>query len=132
MLATLPNFLMYFISAIVIYTVAISLYVKITPYNEIALIKSGNTASAVSFAGTMLGFSIVFYNVIVYSHSILEILIWGSIGLVIQLAAWATVNYVFGNLNKAIVEERCMADAVMLGCSSVVVGIIQAACMTPS
>jgi putative membrane protein len=131
MLATIPNFLLFFTVAITLTVSFLALYVYITPYNEIRLIKDGNVASAISFSGTILGLAIVMYNCVVYSHSLKEMAVWGVVGLAIQLIAWVGINFAFGDLNKAISEDECVADGIILATSSIGVGIIQAACLVP-
>jgi putative membrane protein len=131
MLATIPNFLLFFTAAITLTVSFLALYVYITPYNEIRLIKNGNVASAISFSGTILGLAIVMYNCVVYSHSLKEMAVWGVVGLAIQLIAWVGINFAFGDLNKAISEDECVADGIILATSSIGVGIIQAACLVP-
>ena len=131
MLANIPNFLLFFTVAIALTVSFLALYVYITPYNEIKLIKNGNVASAISFSGNILGLAIVMYNCVVYSHSIKEMVTWGIVGLVIQLTAWVGINFAFGDLNKAISEDECVADGIILAASSIGVGIIQAACLVP-
>lgn len=131
MLATIPNFLLFFTVAITLTVSFLALYVYITPYNEIRLIKNGNVASAISFSGTILGLAIVMYNCVVYSHSLKEMAVWGVVGLAIQLIVWVGINFAFGDLNKAISEDECVADGIILATSSIGVGIIQAACLVP-
>jgi putative membrane protein len=41
-----------------ILVVGVFVYIKITPYYDIALIKAGNTAATVSSSGTIIGFAV--------------------------------------------------------------------------
>ena len=50
--------LLYFALSIVLIAVFIAIYTAITPYREVALIRAGNTAAAVSLGGALLGFSL--------------------------------------------------------------------------
>ena len=58
MLAMLPAFLAYFAVAIALIAVFFLVYVNVTPYDEIALIRQGNTAAAVGLSGALFGFAI--------------------------------------------------------------------------
>ena len=49
-LATLPNFLAYLGTAIVLLAVFVTIYVYVTPYDEINLIRNNNTAAAISLS----------------------------------------------------------------------------------
>ena len=128
--ATFGSFLLYMASSIFMLTSAIYIYTKITPYNEIKLIREGNTAAAVAFAGTILGMVVAMSSVIVHSTGWLDKIAWCSISLVVQLLVWGAVNLIFKNLQTSIDQDRCMADAVMLATFSLAAGILQAACVS--
>ena len=57
-LATLPNFLAYFAAAIALLAAFVAIYLYVTPYDEIRLIRNNNVAAAVSLSGAVLGFGI--------------------------------------------------------------------------
>ena len=52
------DFLIYFAVALLLFVAFTFVYVIVTPYNEIALIREGNTAAAISLSGAMLGFAL--------------------------------------------------------------------------
>jgi putative membrane protein len=131
LLANLPLFLLYYGSSLLLITFSMWIYLRITPYNEIQLIRDGNTAAALSLTGTLLGMSIAMASVIIYSTSWTDKVVWCGVALVMQLLMWELVNWVFGNLQRGIAVDRCMADAVVLAGTSVAAGVLQAACFTP-
>ena len=53
----LPAFASFFVTAIVLLLVFLALYVRVTPYNELTLIRQGNEAAAVSLGGAVIGFA---------------------------------------------------------------------------
>ena len=57
-IAGLPSFGLYLLASFVLLAVFLAIYVAITPYKEITLIREGNTAAAASVSGAMLGFVI--------------------------------------------------------------------------
>jgi len=129
MLFTLPMFGMYFGSSLLMLIAALFVYIKITPYNELTLIRAGNTSASVSLSGTILGMVIPMASVIAHSVGFLDMLMWCAISLVVQLLMWELVNWIFGNLQKKISVDNCTASAIMLAVTSVAVGILQAACV---
>jgi putative membrane protein len=131
LLANLPVFLLYYGSSLAMISISMWIYMRITPYNEIQLIREGNTAAALSFGGTLVGMSIAMASVIIYSTGWMDKVVWCTVALVMQLLMWEVVNWIFGNLHRGIAVDRCMADAVMLSATSVGAGILQAACFTP-
>lgn len=129
MLYTLPNFLMYFSMSLMLISLALTIYKWITPYNELELIRSGNSAAAVSYMGTCLGMVIAMGSVIVHSAGMLDMLVWSAISLAIQLGAWWVINRIMGNLQKGIAQDACMSHGTMLGGGSLALGMLQAACL---
>lgn len=129
MLYTFPNFLMYFSTSLMLITLALTIYKWVTPYNELELIRSGNSAAAVSYLGTCLGMVIAMGSVIVHSAGILDMVVWSLISLATQLGAWFVINRVMGNLQKGIAQDACMSHGAMLGGGSLALGMLQAACL---
>ena len=64
MLTMLPAFLAYFAVGVVLITVFFMVYVNVTPYDEIALIRQGNIAAAIGLSGALFGFALPVANVI--------------------------------------------------------------------
>ena len=54
-ISSLPAFAGYFATAVGLLAVFLVLYVFVTPYNELALIREGNVAAAISLAGALVG-----------------------------------------------------------------------------
>lgn len=129
MLYTLPNFLIYFSSSLALLGLALYIYKLVTPYNEIKLIREGNSAAAVSYIGTAMGMVVSMGSVIIHSASWLDMIVWSSICLVVQLFVWEAINWILGNLQKGIAEDECMAHGTILGGGSLAIGILQAACL---
>ena len=73
MLSMLPAFLAYFAVAVALIAVFLLVYVNVTPYDEIALIRQGNTAAAISLGGAMLGFAMPVANVIAHSDTLADL-----------------------------------------------------------
>ena len=99
-----PVLIVQFLAAVGILTVGIVTYHLITPYHEIELIRKGNVAAAISFAGAVLGLGIPIAFCLSASVNVLDILIWGLITLVIQLACYRIADWVLKDLPKRIVN----------------------------
>jgi len=127
-LSTLPSFIAYFGGAGVLTTVFLMLYSGLTPQREIALIRSGNVAGAIALTGALLGFVVPLASVIAHSARILDLILWGVVALLIQLAGFVVARAIFPGLPNAIVEGQ-ISEAVFLAGLSVALGIIDAACM---
>ncbi len=129
LLSMLPAFLAYFAVAIVLLALFLLVYLNVTPYAELALIRAGNTAAATSLSGALLGFAMPVANVIAHSDTLFDLAAWGAIAGVIQILAYLVIRLAVPQLTQDIPAGR-MAPAVLLAVVSLTVGLINAACMT--
>ncbi|MFZ2853321.1 MAG: DUF350 domain-containing protein [Rhodocyclaceae bacterium] len=129
LLTTLPAFLAYLAVAVALLAVFLLVYVNITPYHEFALIRSGNTAAAISLSGTLLGFALPVANVIAHSDTIADLLAWGAIAGIIQIAAYLVVRFSLPQFNEDIPAGKT-APAIFLAALSLTIGLLSAACMS--
>jgi putative membrane protein len=128
-LIMLPAFLAYFAVAMVLIAGFLLVYLNVTPYDEIALIRQGNTAAAVSLSGAMIGFVMPVANVIAHSDGLFDLAVWGTIAAIIQLFAYLVARFALPQLTEDIPAGR-VASAIFLAALSLTVGLINAACMT--
>lgn len=128
-LIMLPAFLAYFAVAAGLIAGFLLVYVNVTPYDEFALIRQGNTAAAVSLAGAMFGFVMPVANVIAHSDSLVDLAVWGAIAGMIQLLAYLVARYTLPHLTEDIPAGK-VAPAIFLAALSLTVGLTNAACMT--
>jgi len=76
----------------------------------------------------LLGFVVPLASVIAHSARILDLILWGVVALMIQVAGFVVARAIFPGLPDAIVEGQ-ISEAVFLAGLSVALGIIDAACM---
>lgn len=125
----LGNFVLYFAAAVAIVVAFVLIYTWVTPHRELALIRAGNAAGAIALSGAVIGFSLPVANVIAHSVSIVDMLIWSGVALVAQLALYLLASRVLRDLSRH-VEEGNVAAATTLAGASLVIGILNAACLT--
>ena len=128
-LAGLPAFLAYFGCALVLLVAFFLLYGWVTPYNELALIREGNVAAAISMGGALLGFTLPLASVIAHAVSLPDMLAWSVVALVAQVAVYTIVSRAVPRFNEAIRDGR-VAAATLLAALSVAVGMLNAASLT--
>ena len=128
-LAGLPAFLSYVATGIGLLAVFLLLYLWITPYREISLIREGNAAAAASLSGAMVGFMLPLASAITHSVSLLDMAIWGLIALIIQLLVYGVGRLLLPSLARDIPAGQ-VASGVFLGALSLAIGLLNAACMT--
>lgn len=128
-LATLPNFLAYLGTAIVLVVAFVAIYLYVTPYDEINLIRTNNVAAAISLSGAVLGFAMPIANVIAHSDTLLDLAVWGVIAGIVQLLAWMVARVALPRLKESIAAGM-VAPAIFVAALSITVGLLNAACMT--
>jgi putative membrane protein len=123
------DFLVYLAIAAVLLAIFVAIYVRITPYREITLIREGNLAAAFSLSGTLVGMVIPLSNAVEYSVNPVDMAIWGFIALAIQLIVFVIARIALPNIARDIPEGK-QASGFFLGAISIAAGILNAACMT--
>jgi putative membrane protein len=111
-----PVLLLHFAVTLAMLAAGIAIYQLITPYHEMRLIRGGNTAAAVSFAGAIVGMAIPLAICMATSVSIWDIVIWGVVTLLIQILAYRIGDALLKDLPSRI-------EAGEVGAATLVVSI---------
>jgi putative membrane protein len=127
--ANILNFLLYFITSIILLVAFLAAYTLLTHIHEWRLIRSGNTAAAVALGGAMIGFALPLASAIVHSQSVTDMIITAAIALVVQLLCFAAMRLLRRDAGSALVQGD-MAEGVFLASTSVVLGMLSAACLS--
>jgi putative membrane protein len=130
-IASVANYLLYFGSTIAMLVIAGFVYVRFTPSDEIALIRSGNVAAAVALGGAMLGYACVVYSATAHGSTLLETALWSATSLAVQIIAIEVLRIVILDDWKAQIEKGDLAHGIALGAFSLAIGLINAGCLTP-
>jgi len=123
------DFLIYLVLALALLTVFAWLYDRITPYRELELIRNGNTAAAIAYAGAIIGLALPLASAVANSVNPVDMVIWGVLALAVQVLVYFLVRRLVPQLNDSISENKT-APAVLLAALSVAAGILNAACLT--
>ena len=123
------DFLLYLAISGVLLAMFVTIYVKITPYREIALIRDNNMAAAFSLSGALIGMVIPLANAIEFSVNPVDMAIWGFIALAIQLLVFVIARIALPNIAIDIPAGKT-APGFFLGAISIAAGLLNAACMT--
>lgn len=128
-LAGLPAFAAYFAVALLLLGAFLAVYLWMTPFPEIKLIREGNAAASASLGGAMLGFVLPLASAIENSASLIDMLIWALIALLVQLLAYFLVHRMLPHLPQDVADGK-VASGVFLAAVAVSLGLLNAACMT--
>ena len=127
--AGFDDFLVYLGVSLVLLYLFVWLYIRVTPWAEMALIRAGNMAASFSLAGAILGFIVPLTAAVKYSVNIVDMVIWGMIALMVQIVAFIVVKMLVPSLAQDI-EAGNGAQGFFLGVASLAVGLLNAACMS--
>lgn len=127
--AGFDDFAVYLAVALALVAIFVALYIRVTPYREIALIREGNMAASFSLSGSLLGFIIPLAAAVQNSVSLIDMAIWGLIAMVVQIAAFVVVKLLIPGLTQDIAAGKG-AQGFFLGALSLGVGLLNAACMS--
>lgn len=122
---TLPLYVTFLLTSVVLIALATAIYVMITPYREITLIRQGNAAAAVSLGGTVIGMAIALNSVAQGTYAVLDLALWGGVALVCQVLVFVLVSFKLPGFRQGIEEDR-LGYGITLGAFSVAMGILNA------
>lgn len=128
-LAGLPAFFAYFFLCVALTAAFLGVYLRVTPHRELDLIREGNVAAAVAFAGSLIGFVLPLAAAVALSVSLLDAFVWALVALVIQVLVYFAARAVDRGVSAKIAGGAA-ASAIKLAALSVAGGLLQAACMT--
>lgn len=127
-ISNLPAFASFFVTAIILMLAFLAIYVAITPYNELALIRAGNEAAAVSLGGAVIGFALPIAVSVAVSHNLYAMIGWGVVASIVQLLAFIAARLALPRLNDSIPQGK-LASGIFLASLAIGVGILNAGCI---
>jgi putative membrane protein len=127
--AGFDDFLVYLGVSLAYLALFVALYIRVTPYREMQLIREGNMAASFSLSGAILGFIVPLASAITHSVSLIDMAIWGLIAMAVQITAFVVVKICIPSITRDIPENKG-AQGFFLGSLSLAVGLLNAACMS--
>lgn len=127
--AGFDDFLVYLGVAVAYFAAYLAIYVRITPYPEIQLIRAGNVAAAYSLSGSAIGFAIPLASAVANSVNLVDMALWALIAMAVQACVFVVVKLMIPDIARDISQGH-VAQGIFLGALSLAVGVLNAACMT--
>ncbi|QDE41404.1 DUF350 domain-containing protein [Luteibacter pinisoli] len=128
-LFTLPAFVAYLALGAFYFVAFIVTYIWITPQREMALIREGNLAAAISLAGAAIGFVQPLASAIAHSVNPLDLALWGAVAWAVQLLTHFILRLTIRDLRQQI-EADVRSVALFVAVVAACVGAINAAAMS--
>jgi putative membrane protein len=129
-LATLPGFLLYFVLGVGLLTLALTAYMRVTPHDELAMIRAGNPAAAIGLGGALIGFAMPIASAFAHSVNIVDAVVWGVVATAVQIGVFFAVTRLLGSEWRAAMERGQVAGATLKASVSLAVGMLNAACLS--
>lgn len=126
------NFLSYLGVSISLLVIGMLLFTLSTPkIKEFQLIAQKNVTAAMLLGGKVIGLAIVLGAAVEYSISLIDMVIWGAIGIVAQVVVFfiAELITIRFSIQKAIEEDNRAVGTILLSLS-LAVGWIVAKCLS--
>jgi putative membrane protein len=127
--AGFDDFLVYLGIAAALLAVFVAIYVRITPYREIALIRDGNSAAAFSLSGTIIGMVLPLASALENSVNLVDLAVWCTIALAVQIVVFIVARIALPNIVQDIPADK-QASGIFLGAISIAAGLLNAAAMS--
>jgi putative membrane protein len=112
--AAFPLFLISTGAAGLMLLMASTVYVLLTPWKELSLVRSGNTAAGVALGGAIIGLAIPISSTLASSMTLPGLLIWGVIALLMQLIAYRVVDLILRDIPGRIANDEIGAATVLV------------------
>jgi putative membrane protein len=108
--------------------IGIACYMLLTPFDERRLIRQGNVAAGIVVAGTLIALAMPLAATLATSALVLDIVLWGLVALVIQLATFVAATVLIRGL-RAMIEAGNVAAALVLIGVQIAVALLNAGAM---
>jgi putative membrane protein len=123
------NYLLHLFTAVALVLVFFVAYVRVTPFDEVLLIRQGNRAAALSLGGTLVGFSVTIASSLMHTVDYYQFAGWAFGAMVVQVLVFAVTTHLL-KMSKDQIEADNRAFGGLLGAISLSIGIVNAGCIS--
>ncbi len=127
-----PRFMIWTGAAGGLLLVACIVYVLLTPWKELALVRGGNGAAGLALAGAIAGLALPISSALASSVSLVDLLIWGAVALLLQLIAYRIVDLILRDMPKRIENDEAGAAIVLIAAKLATALILAAGLWDPA
>ena len=123
------NYAIHLFLAALLLVMFFAIYTRITPYNEVLLIRQGNPAAALSLGGSLIGFSMTIASSLIHTANFEQFFLWAFGAMVVQIVAYFATSHML-KMSRDHIENGNAAYGGLLGAISLSIGAINAACIS--
>lgn len=122
----LPLLALHFLITAALLAIGVGLHMLLTPMNERVLIAAGNGAAALSLSAATIGLALPLAATLATSRAAVDIVIWGAVGIIVQITVFAVARLFFRSLPERIAQGDVAAAAALAGWQ-IAIGLLNAA-----
>jgi putative membrane protein len=124
----LPVLVLQFVVTLALLGIGVALYMAITPFHEMRLIREGNAAAGIVLGASLVALAIPLAATLATSQVTLDIVVWGIVALALQLVTFAVATLLLRGLREMI-EAGNLGAAWMLAGLQLAVALLNAGAM---
>ena len=109
-----PDFLLMTGTAGVLLILASTIYILLTPWKELALVRGGNGAAGLALSGAIAGLALPIASCLASSLTLLDLVIWGSVSLLLQLLTYRIIDMLLRDIPTRIQNDEAGAAIVLI------------------
>ena len=119
------NYLLHLATAVALVMAYFVIYTRMTPYDEVTLIRAGNRAAALSLGGTLIGFSLPICSALLHTPDYVQFLGWAAGAMLVQVLVFQIATRLL-KMSKDQIEADNAAFGTLLGTISISIGLVNA------
>jgi putative membrane protein len=104
-------------------------YTRITPFDEVLLVRQGNGAAALSLGGALIGFSVTVASALLHTSDYYQFAGWALGAMLVQVLVFAVATSLLRMSKDQIEADNC-AFGGLLGSISLSIGLVNAGCIS--
>ncbi|MEM7327122.1 MAG: DUF350 domain-containing protein [Pseudomonadota bacterium] len=127
-----PDFLLMTGTAGLLLLVASTIYILLTPWKELALVRGGNGAAGLALAGAISGLAIPIASCLASSLTLVDLILWGSVALLLQLLTYRIIDMILRDIPSRIQNDEAGAAIVLIAAKVSVAMLLAAGLWDPN
>ncbi|GAB2859729.1 hypothetical protein GCM10027277_30320 [Pseudoduganella ginsengisoli] len=123
------NYAIHLFLAALLLIMFFAIYTRLTPYDEVLLIRQGNPAAALSLGGALIGFSLTIASSLIHTANYEQFFLWAFGAMAVQVLVYFVTSHML-KMSRDHIENGNAAYGGLLGAISISIGAINAACIS--
>lgn len=127
-----PTFLFMTGTAGILLLIASTVYILLTPWKELALVRGGNGSAGLALAGAIVGLAIPIASCLASSISLFDLILWGVVALILQLLTYRVIDMILRDIPGRIQNDEAGAAIVLIASKLAVAMLLAAGLWDPA